>query len=369
MSHHPSAPVDLNHTINRDSILLGLFLGAQLNRIASLEAEQLRLARLQWWNSLTPAQQRAERARIAQEQARLQWEHELKRYEAERREPLRRYRSSRVSWFVLLGFGALIAGAIAGRHHGGAWGAFAAYLLVAALLYLGPLHIRASERRRQREAAFERDHPHPPVMGTPGVSCPPVAQALPRGRSDQEAQRPARALLPAGAEKELSSALPAVSCARSAGAPTGSTVANRNETPPDPGRALEQVRDVHRFLESVELEAPSAELTARVDELLRQAERLPEGEVRDEATRLALAIAQKLPGAGADARAHTRGLSEPTDDLTLARGLLAVAADSERQRQALLALYREQDRRARRFGDAEFIHDELEDDEKGSSIT
>jgi hypothetical protein len=58
MSHRKQTPTqDLKHTINRDALLMGLYLGDKLNRIGIEQAEQTRLARLQWWNSLSPEQQ------------------------------------------------------------------------------------------------------------------------------------------------------------------------------------------------------------------------------------------------------------------------------------------------------------------------
>jgi len=185
MSHKRTPSQDVKHTVNRDALLMGLYLGSKLDgiqaqqaEIQAQQAEQTRLARDQWWNSLTPAQQAAE---LAKAEA---WQREQQAREAagRARADVQRYRGARsnagllywiglVTWLVVLIVGELLTMLIvtaATLHSNGSRLPLPvplAYGLAAVLLYC-LLVFRARKRRGRRLEAAER---------LPGASKLPTA--------------------------------------------------------------------------------------------------------------------------------------------------------------------------------------------------
>jgi hypothetical protein len=340
--HHHSPLGDLKHAVNRDSALLGLVLGAQLNRLAALEAEQLRLARLQWWNSLSLEQRQVEIARAKEEEARREAQRAERRYQAKKREPLWRYRGSRVVWFVALSFGLLIMGAIVASTHGDAWGGFVIYLFTAVLFYEIPLRISARDRRLQRERDFERNYPRPDGSRPGATTHSQTPQRVPNLADERGSARqveklcplPAKSALLPKAAKELSAGdghepddedyssqasseqdADMVDAPSDAGASTekdeeASSVtsdplsaagralaANTNKAVPDEQLLIEAMRAMRQYVTGPDVDVLGTELMEAIKRFLDAAKRLPEGGVRDEAARLAFAVANKVAAA------------------------------------------------------------------------
>jgi len=168
MSHKRTPGQDVKHTVNRDALLMGLYLGAKLDGIEAQQAEQTRLARLQWWNSLTPAQQAVERKKAGAQAREQAARADVQSYQNAKINAGLLYWIWLVIWLVVLVAGELLTMLIVTLHSGGSRLPLPvplAYGLAAVLLY-GFLVFRARERRERRREAAER---------LPGARKPPTA--------------------------------------------------------------------------------------------------------------------------------------------------------------------------------------------------
>ena len=167
MSHKRTPGQDVKHTVNRDALLMGLYLGAKLDGIEAQQAEQTRLARLQWWNSLTPAQQAVERKKAGAQAREQAARADVQSYQNAKFNAGLLYWIWLVIWLVVLVAGALVTLFIvwADSNERLPVPVPLAYGLAAVLLY-GFLVFRARERRERRREAAER---------LPGARKPPTA--------------------------------------------------------------------------------------------------------------------------------------------------------------------------------------------------
>jgi hypothetical protein len=158
---HRTPTEDLKHTVNRDALLTGLYMGSKLDEIKRLQQEQTYYARLQWWNALTPEQQTVELAKAQVEQERREADAIERRRDTRAVEAGGLYWASRIAWFVVLLFGLAVAAIAAwpgSASNVSRWWIFVIYLVAATVAYFGPLRGRARGRRARRKHEDEIEY-------------------------------------------------------------------------------------------------------------------------------------------------------------------------------------------------------------------